>query len=256
MYKKDYSFAKFSQPDYWQEFEDMCKDLLNFEYTNPVLKAEKNTSKIQHGVDVFKFLSSGDVIGLQCKKREIDNNNPLSISEIEEEIINAKNFKPQLRHFIIATSIKVDSKTKEFVREKSQEQQKTGLFSIELWEPEKLNDLVNSYDVIVKKYFSELLIERGVSVQFVVDELFKEIKNPELILEKTKKLIGDSWDKTDDNGKAKLLTQQAVAYFEMGEFTKAAMSIIDAYEYDKDNENILSNMVTSYYLLKNEKKNA
>jgi len=254
MYKKDYSFAKFTQPEYWQEFEDMCKDLLNLEYTNPIRKAEKNTSVPQHGVDVFKSLPNGDVIGLQCKKRKIDNKTPLSISEIEEEIEEAKKFKPQLKHFIIATSIKVDSKTKEFVREKDQEQQKSGLFSIELWEPEKLNDLINGYDGIVKKYFPELLIERGVSVQFVVDELFKEIKNPELLLEKTKKVIDDSWEKTDNNGKAKLLTQLAVAHFEMGDFIKAAMSIIDAYEYDKNNENILSNMVTAYYLLKDNEK--
>ncbi|MCL2887758.1 MAG: hypothetical protein FWF35_00350 [Elusimicrobia bacterium] len=254
---KDITLEKFNhpftQPAYWQDFEKMCKDFVDIVWPDEIQRAVINEKRKQDGVDIYKTLSSGKIIGLQCKKIEIDRDEPLTPAAIDKEIELAKNFKPALSHYVIVTSVHVSDTTIEYLKLKGEELKKQNIFSLELWGPRKLKDLINSNDSILRKYFKELLIERGVNISFAVD-LFKDIKSPTVALKKIEEMAKNSWDKTDNQGKAKILNQWAMSLFAIGDHIGSANKILESYKYESNNEAALSNMTTAYYLLKDSDK--
>ncbi|WP_428897032.1 hypothetical protein Dip518_000817 [Parelusimicrobium proximum] len=254
--KKDISLEKFqhplTQPKNWQDFEDMCKDLLDLEYSNALKKAEINESTIQDGVDAYKTLRTGEVIGIQCKKIDLDNKDGrLTPASIDEEIEKAKNFEPKLSLFIIATSVKVTDETFKYIRKRSHELETAGLFSISFWGPKKLTDLLNEHKTIFKRYFPEYF--KGASVTFTCD-LFKDINNPSVALTKIEELWKEAEATASDPEKAKILSQWAVSLCALGKTQEAATKIMQSYDLNPDNENVLSNMASAYSMLQNKDK--
>ncbi|MBE0392186.1 hypothetical protein [Flavobacterium sp. PL002] len=151
------------KPEYWQDFEDLCKNLWGDLWSIP-LKIKKNgrSGQVQNGVDVYGIpKGEKDYWGIQCKLKDEYTGAQLNIKDIDIEVQKAKKFKPTLKVFIIATTANKDSKIEEYVRLLNYEQIRKGDFEIELFCWEDIADEIlkrkNILDIYLNliKYKSE-----------------------------------------------------------------------------------------------------
>ncbi len=133
------------KPEDWQYFESLCKKLWGELWEIP-FKIKKNgrLGQPQNGVDVYGIpKGENGYWGIQCKGKN-DNylNIKLTSKEIDKEIEKAKNFSPELKVFIIATTQSKDVAIEQYVREKDIENRKNGSFEIILFCWEDIADLI------------------------------------------------------------------------------------------------------------------
>lgn len=140
------------KPDYWQDFEDLCKRLWGEMYDcSNTIKKHGRIGQAQQGVDVYFCPKDGiEYYGIQCKGKDEYTHSNLTVKEIDEEIIKAKEFKPALKHFYFATTANKDSKIEEYIRFKNVESRKQGGFNIDVfsWEDivDKLDENKSTHD--------------------------------------------------------------------------------------------------------------
>ncbi|MDY0210608.1 MAG: hypothetical protein RBQ91_04285 [Acholeplasma sp.] len=142
-----------AKPINWQDFEDLCKKIWRYEYNCQDIKKNGRQGQSQNGVDVYGYFEEiKGYFGIQCKGKDDYTNAVLSENEIETEIEKAKNFKPQLKKFIFATTANKDTKIEEFVRNKDVENREKGLFSITLYSWEDITDLIKEHKPVFDSY--------------------------------------------------------------------------------------------------------
>jgi hypothetical protein len=142
------------KPVNWQDFESLCK-LLWGEIWEIPYKIKKNgrLGQEQAGVDVYgKPKGESDYWGIQAKGKDDYSNAKLTENEISEEIEKAKNFRPPLSVYIIASTSNKDSKIEEFVRLKDIENQKAGSFEILLFCWDDIVDLLEGHPDVLNLY--------------------------------------------------------------------------------------------------------
>jgi hypothetical protein len=105
------------RPNSWDEFEDICADVLKRVWQDPYIVRNGRSGQQQHGVDCYglpKHLggpTAKKYAGAQCKKT-----NALTIEVLQEEVEKAKGFKPGLSEYLVMTTAARDSKVQEEVR--------------------------------------------------------------------------------------------------------------------------------------------
>ncbi len=132
------------KPENWQDFESLCKKLWG-EVWNIPNKIKKNgrLGQQQNGVDIYGIPENEKKYwGVQCKGKDDYSNSKLTEPEIDKEVQNAKDFKPELEVFIIATTQNKDSKIEEYVRKIDLENRESGSFEIILFCWEDIVDLI------------------------------------------------------------------------------------------------------------------
>src|ERR1700750_289015 len=103
-------------PNTPEAFESLCLDLWRELLNNP--HADKNGRRgyPQAGVDVFGQ-EDGKWTGIQCKQKESLLWRKLTVAEVKEEAAKARNFRPKLSVFILATSGPADVAVQKAARE-------------------------------------------------------------------------------------------------------------------------------------------
>lgn len=133
------------KPENWQDFETLCKQLWGEIWGIP-MKIKKNgrNGQPQAGVDVYGVpKGETNYWGIQCKGKADSVDAKLTKREIDEEIIKAKDFKPDLEVFIFATTMNKDSNIEEYVRIKDWESRQNNGFEILLFCWEDIADLID-----------------------------------------------------------------------------------------------------------------
>lgn len=132
------------KPEYWQEFENLCKKLFGEIWGCPLtIKKNGRSGQAQMGVDIYgKPKNSDRYWGVQCKGKDDYTNAELSEKEIDNEISKAILFKPELEVFIFATTANKDAKIEEYIRLKDVESKQKGGFEIIIYCWEDLVDLI------------------------------------------------------------------------------------------------------------------
>ena len=145
------------KPTNWQDFESLCKKLWGeiWEIQNKI-KKNGRLGQEQSGVDVYGIPKNEVAYwGIQCKGKDDYSQAKLSTKEIDEEIIKALTFKPELSVFIIATTANKDSGIEEYIRVKDIESRNNGHFEILLYCWEDIVDLIENnketFDYYVKE---------------------------------------------------------------------------------------------------------
>ena len=131
-------------------FEEFCKTLWKNTLSDKYqIDTFGRFGQKQHGVDVA-CISKDEIIGIQAKRRK-----QLTTTNIDEEIEKAKTFKLELDKFIIATTLDKDAELQAHVYSKSIENQKKGLFKVEIIFWDGLTDkILNESDIeLYKNYF-------------------------------------------------------------------------------------------------------
>ena len=142
------------KPVYWQDFEDLCKVLWGELFNcSDTIKKNGRAGQPQCGVDVYgEINSNGDSFGIQCKGKDGYTHAKLSNLEINSELEKAKNFKPALDRYIIATTANKDANIEEYIRLKNLESKSKGTFSIELYCWEDIADAIEQNVTVLNWY--------------------------------------------------------------------------------------------------------
>ena len=153
------------KPANWQDFESLCLLLWREEWKSEDLKKNGRNGQAQKGVDICGHRNGEDrYSGIQCKCKP--GNKPLTTGEIDEEIENAKAFKPALRRLVFATTADKDVDIEEYVRIKDDENRMSGLFSIDIKSWQDIIDLLELNKAVLNTYLDIVAEDYAVSITF------------------------------------------------------------------------------------------
>jgi hypothetical protein len=144
-------------PSNWQDLEKFCAALFRAEWRDPTVQLYGRSGQSQHGVDLWGY-KDGELIGVQCKG--IESNSKLSISEILEEVEKAKQFRPPLRHYILATTGLKDVSTETLCATLTSEHRNKGLFSVSYLGWNDLIEILQAHDKVAEAHFPFVQLSR------------------------------------------------------------------------------------------------
>lgn len=135
-------------PKSWDEFEDICSDILKRMWRDPYTIRNGRSGQKQFGVDIYgrpvHLRGQGTQLAAgQCKRVE-----SLTEKEITDEIEDAANFVPLPEEYIILTTLKRDANLQAFVRKT---QWTIPRVEILFWEDISL--YLCEFDELLKKHF-------------------------------------------------------------------------------------------------------
>lgn len=153
------------KPANWQDFESLCLLLWREEWKSDDLKKNGRNGQAQNGVDICGHKDGEDAYsGIQCKCKP--GNKALTIEEIDDEVDNAKAFKPALKRLIFATTADKDAPIEEYVRLKDDENRKNGLFSIDIKSWQDIIDLLELNKPVLHAYLDIVAEDYAVAITF------------------------------------------------------------------------------------------
>lgn len=119
------------RPKNWQDFEKVVESFAAIRWPECNVVQYGSNGQGQHGVDIYMRDSSGGFTGIQCKRVT-----RLPFKTIEQEVEKAAGFKPALKHYIIATTVKRNAELQEKVNVLSLQRSQKRLFTIDIvfWE--------------------------------------------------------------------------------------------------------------------------
>ena len=135
-------------PKSWDEFEDICSDILKRKWRDPYVVRNGRSGQKQFGVDIYgrpvHLRGQGTQLAAgQCKRVE-----SLTKKEITDEIEDAANFVPLTEEYIILTTLKRDATLQAFVRKKNWAIPRVEIL---FWEDISLH--LCEFDELLKKHF-------------------------------------------------------------------------------------------------------
>ncbi len=135
-------------PKSWDEFEDICADILKRLWNDPYIVRNGRSGQKQDGVDIYGQpehlggASSEKYAGAQCKKTD-----ELDIAIVEEEVEKAEGFRPSLSEYLVMTTAARDATLQEEVRTKSWSFRVHAMF----WDDISLE--LSGHDDLLQKHF-------------------------------------------------------------------------------------------------------
>lgn len=159
----------FQPPLYWQQFEELCVGLLSEVYDVPNAQQVGRPGQAQSGVDVFGRSAHHGTIGIQCKRlAELDENNnpypggPISRAFLRKEAKAALSFQPDLKLWILATTVRRNTRVQGWVEELNKEWERSGQDRIALvWTWDECISHLNSYPKLQRAYYSDVIQVRA-----------------------------------------------------------------------------------------------
>jgi len=180
-----FSNYQIDPPTEWKFFEDLCLSIWKRIWKDDTAQKYGRKGQKQDGVDLFGRPNKGnEYVGVQCKCKENMLGSKLTVPEIEEEINKAKNFKPELKEYIIATTSVRDINIQEYCRKVTLEHKKNKKFSVTVYFWEDIKDQITKEE-IVKFYPSFVIPEILLQLE---DSTRKEKKSTNILIEKTQKV--------------------------------------------------------------------
>lgn len=135
-------------PANWQDFQTLTADVAKSRYVEDSVQEYGRQGQCQNGVDVYAVDALGKCIGIQCKETK---GSSLTSKNIDDEINKAKNFKPALDLFIIATTARTDANLQSHVNQLNAT--KIIKFKVQLWFWDDINQFINrSHAVMSSSY--------------------------------------------------------------------------------------------------------
>ena len=217
----------------------------------------------QDGVDIF-VPDKG--IGIQCKKK--DYNNKIDKKTLNEEVEKAKQFKPKLKRFILATTCKRDAVIQKEAWIMSEYHKKENLFSVEIHSWGEIEELLDKHPKVRDKYYGGLPIKKPQSsiTPDIISSIQKESchqelnkirylinKNkPETAFDLLESFRKEKWENLEDKEKYRVLTIMGRTKMEMGDEQEGLNLLIEAYPYNKKDANAHINCAFAFLLSKND----
>jgi hypothetical protein len=144
--------SQYAPPQSWEEFESLCADLYARIWGDTGTQKNGRQGQPQGGVDVYGRPNGKNYTGVQCKKKGIWPPADLTTSEIDEEVVKAKTWKPGLKHYIIATTAPNDQKAQDHARAITKAHKRKKQFSIEVVSWDEITRQLATYPDLLRKY--------------------------------------------------------------------------------------------------------
>ena len=180
------SFSNYQIPPLgeWAAFEDLCLSIWKRIWNDDTAQKYGRKGQKQDGVDLFGRPNKGnEYVGVQCKCKENMLGAKLTILEIKKEINLAKNFKPELKEYIIATTSVKDVNIQKYCIEVTLEHKKINKFSVRVFFWEDIKEQITEEE-IVRFYPSFVIPEKPLQLE---DSIREEKKSTRIFEEKTQK---------------------------------------------------------------------
>lgn len=122
------------KPANWQDFELLCLHIWGEIWEcKDTIKRHGRRGQSQAGVDIYAIPKNKEhYCGIQCKGKDAYTHKQLTNKEIDEEIEKAKKFEPALQLLIFTTTADSDVEIEKYIRLKSEENKKAGLFAVDV----------------------------------------------------------------------------------------------------------------------------
>ncbi len=118
-------------PENEHEFENLCLALWKRILRDPNFQFVGRRGQSQGGVDLIgRRDGTLNWIGIQCK---VWTGGILAKNDVRKDVKNAKDFNPRLSELVFATTARRDQKLQEFARELTEENVRTGSFSVTIF---------------------------------------------------------------------------------------------------------------------------
>ena len=142
-------------PANWEDFEDLCFHLWKSIWGDHASHPNGRKGQRQNGVDIFGKPPFNELYtGIQCKGKNENYDKQLTIDEIDKECTNAKDFKPQLGAFVMATTSPRDTTLQEHCRQLNS--QKTYDFEVDTWSWDDIEDEVQCRPDVMERFYPEI----------------------------------------------------------------------------------------------------
>jgi tetratricopeptide (TPR) repeat protein len=162
-----------SPPKNWQDFERLSYDMYSRRWQTNDAEMHGRQGQPQAGVDIYGHdRRENKFVGVQCKGKDQTYGEPLTATELRDEVEKAKNFSPKLDVFVLATTAPNDVKIQEVARSITEAHAMQGLFEVRVQGWQTLQQWLTDYADLLTKYFPDLFppseilggIERGIAV--------------------------------------------------------------------------------------------
>ena len=143
-------------PSNWQDFERLCFDVFSRIWQTNDAQMHGRVGQPQAGVDIYGTDRKENVrAGVQCKGKDQGYENPLTATELRDEVQKALTFDPPLGVFTLATTARNDEAIQKLAREITKEHKSKGLFEVRVEGWTNLRQRLTNYPEIVAKYFPD-----------------------------------------------------------------------------------------------------
>ncbi|WIG52198.1 MAG: hypothetical protein OJF48_003116 [Afipia sp.] len=146
-------------PPSWEKFEEICADLFSRIWDDPQLVRYGRDGQRQNGVDIYGK-ENGASSGVQCKGKRTWPPTKLTVAEIGSEVEKAKEFRPALKTYIIATTAENDVHATDRANTISEEHEKQGLFRVVVFGWSELVRRLYDYPDLLTKHFSAITLRQ------------------------------------------------------------------------------------------------
>lgn len=136
------------RPKSWDEFEDICADVLKRMWKDPYVTRNGRSGQAQNGVDTYGHpehlggQAARQYAAAQCKATDA-----LTLDTVEAEVKNAEGVKPKLTEYLIMTTAHRDANLQEEIRTK------TWPFRVQVMFWEDISLELSGHDDLLQKHF-------------------------------------------------------------------------------------------------------
>lgn len=145
-------------PKDWQAFERLCADLWELIWNDPDTQMNGRGGQEQHGVDVYgRINGTGPYHGVQCKGKNGNYGKGVTEKELRREVEKAKDFRPKIEHFILATTAPNDQNIQAVARKITIEHEKVGLFPVVVYAWDEIQRKLAAKPEVIERHLPGLL---------------------------------------------------------------------------------------------------
>lgn len=135
-------------------FEDLCRDLFKAEYPEAHIAPNGRPGQGQQGVDLYINRGQNGYLGIQCKCRSENTDRARLAAELKLELEKARDFKPPLARYLIATTLKRDATLQELERVCEQEEQsRAGGFEVRFLFWNDILEMLDTHPTVYQRYY-------------------------------------------------------------------------------------------------------
>lgn len=149
---------KLPLPRNWQDFENICHKLWREIWNDSNTQKNGRLGQTQAGVDIFdQPIYSEFYHGVQCKDKDCRLGSILTSDELLNESIKAKEFKPIIKNYTLATTSPRDVSLQEFCRKLNEKREFD--FSIDVWSWDDIEAEIAYRPLILNHYYPQIVFE-------------------------------------------------------------------------------------------------
>ena len=265
-----------------QDFEELCRRLLETLWNSPKVELYGTNGEAQNGVDIIDLSGRKDLHVAQCKWYE--EGKKMTPAEVKGEIEKAKKFPTPIKHYLIMTTDKVRKAVQILQLQINEEHREKGLFKVKIFGWKRIEKLLDDYPDVRNWYENEGPSSSEPRIESKLDELKEivlralpdqsqndhnqdkfhlEIDEAKNCLEKHDYQLANllllriksrNWDQLNDRHKFRVLTNLAFVEMSSDKPKEAARLYLEAKDYQPNDKIARANEAFAYLLLEQQEK--